>query len=307
MKTQELAEKAERVFGDVVNITTEGKRHLGAIIGSKDYKNQYYNENVPGWKEEITTLADTAQSQPHAAYIAFTKGYQSKFAYFMRTIESFEEYVSPIQEAINHMRLPPLFSQTEPLPDELSELVTLTPAQGGMGIPNLRVEASQQYAASKSITKQHVESIRTQSAFMATSEQSVENHTRNQQSLNTETTRLRMDQIDASLPPDLLRLIKQARDKGASSWLNAIPLEEQDLALNKQEFRDSVRMFYNMPLSDLPCQCACGDRFSIDHALLCKKKGFVAQRHDGIRDLLTTTTTTTTTFILFLYETVYSI
>ena len=31
------------------------------------------------------------------------------------------------------------------------------------------------------------------------------------------------------------------RDKGASSWLNAIPLEEQDLVLNKQEFRDSVQ------------------------------------------------------------------
>ena len=150
------------------------------------------------------------------------------------------------------MLLPPLFGQTEPLPDELSELVTLTPAQGGMGIPNLRVEASQQYTASKSITKQHVEAVRTQSAFMATSGQSVENLKRNQQSLKTETTKLRMDQIDASLPPDLLRLIKQARDNGASSWLNAIPLEEQGLALNKQEFRDSVRMCYNMPLSDLP-------------------------------------------------------
>ena len=31
------------------------------------------------------------------AYIAFTKGYKSKFTYFMRTIESFEVYVDPIQ------------------------------------------------------------------------------------------------------------------------------------------------------------------------------------------------------------------
>ena len=76
---------------------------------------------------------------------------------------------------------------------------------------------------------------------MVTSEQSVENLKRNQQSLKTGTTKLRIDHIDASLPPDLLRLMKQARDKGASSWLNAIPLEEQDLVLNKQEFRDSVQ------------------------------------------------------------------
>ena len=95
------------------------------------------------------------------------------------------------------------------------------------------------------------------------------------------------DQDHQSLPPDLQRLIKQARDKGASSRLNAIPLEEQGFALNKREFRESVRMHCNMPLSDLPSQCACGDRLSIGHALSYKKGGFVVQRHDSIRDLLT--------------------
>ena len=57
---------------------------------------------------------------------------------------------------------------------------------------------------------------------MVMSAQSVENLKRSWLSLKTDTTKLRMDHIDASLPPDLLRLIKQARDKGASSWLNAI-------------------------------------------------------------------------------------
>ena len=31
----------------------------------------------------------------------------------------------------------------------------------------------------------------------------------------------------------------------------------------------------------------CGDTFTVGQALSCKKGGFVAQRHDGIRDLLT--------------------
>ena len=94
--------------------------------------------------------------------------------------------------------------------------------------------------------------------------------------------------MDASLPADLLRLVDQARDKGASSWPNAIPLEEQGLVLSKQEFRDSLRLRYNMPLSGLPTHRACGEVFNTNHALSCKKGGFVAQRHDGIRDLLTT-------------------
>ena len=41
VKSQELAEEARQIFGKEVNITTEGKRHLGAVIGSKDYKDEY--------------------------------------------------------------------------------------------------------------------------------------------------------------------------------------------------------------------------------------------------------------------------
>ena len=50
MKSQELADEAERVFGGEVNIRTEGKRHLEAVIGSKEYKDQYCAEKVQGWK-----------------------------------------------------------------------------------------------------------------------------------------------------------------------------------------------------------------------------------------------------------------
>ena len=70
----------------------------------------------------------------------------------------------------------------------------------------------------------------------------------------------------------------------------ALPLEEQGLAMNKQEFRDILRLLYNLPLLCLPSHCACGDKFTVGHALSCKKGGFVAQKHDGIRDLLTTLT-----------------
>ena len=79
----------------------------------------------------------------------------------MRTIESFEDYVDPIQGAIDDLLLPTLFGQTEPLPSDLRQLVTLTPAQGRLGVPDLRFEAPQQFAASTSITAPHVDSITT--------------------------------------------------------------------------------------------------------------------------------------------------
>ena len=46
-----------------------------------------------------------------------------------------------------------------------------------------------------------------------------------------------------------------------------------------------------MPLKFIPTTCACGKRFSVDHALSCLKGGFVHQRHDEIRDLFGQTAT----------------
>ena len=39
VKTQDLADEAELVFGEGVRIT-EGQRHLGAVIVSQEYKDQ---------------------------------------------------------------------------------------------------------------------------------------------------------------------------------------------------------------------------------------------------------------------------
>ena len=80
----------------------------------------------------------------------------------------------------------------------------------------------------------------------------------------------RIERIDESLSPDLLQAVQQTRDKGASSWLNAIPIEEHGLALNKQEFRGSL--YLHFPLPSLPSYCACGEMFTVNHALSCKRR-----------------------------------
>ena len=112
----------------------------------------------------MESLTEISKSQPHAAYVAFTKGFKSKFTYYLRTIESFEEYVDPIEEVMHTSFLPSLFGRAEPLPKELKELVNLSPAQVGIGIPDLKRESSEQFNASLGITAPHVNSIVTQSA-----------------------------------------------------------------------------------------------------------------------------------------------
>lgn len=48
------------------------RRHLGAIVGSKEYKRQYVSETVQNW-----------MAFAHEAYAAFVFGYQRKFTDIM--------------------------------------------------------------------------------------------------------------------------------------------------------------------------------------------------------------------------------
>ena len=74
-------------FGNTqVNITTEGKPHLGAALGTQSYIDQYVAHKVQLWSSELKRISSIATSQPHAAYAAFTHGMASKWCYIARTI-----------------------------------------------------------------------------------------------------------------------------------------------------------------------------------------------------------------------------
>ena len=58
----EHAEKAKQQFsGTGVNITTEGKRHLGAAIGSRSFMEEYVGKKVTKWSEEIKQVGHDCQ------------------------------------------------------------------------------------------------------------------------------------------------------------------------------------------------------------------------------------------------------
>jgi hypothetical protein len=61
------------------NITTEGKRHLGPVVGSRSYLNEYVNEKVEEWMKEIINLADFAITQPQVSYVVYTFGLKHRW------------------------------------------------------------------------------------------------------------------------------------------------------------------------------------------------------------------------------------
>jgi len=61
------------------------------------------------------------------------------------------------------------------------------------------------------------------------------------------------------MTPESQQLIKGAMDKGASSWLLALPIKVTKYALHKQEFTDAVCMRYGWKMKGIPTHCACGE------------------------------------------------
>ena len=94
-----------------------------------------------------------------------------------------------------------------------------------------------------------------------------------------------LDDLRSRMSMENVRANDLAQMKGASSWLTALPLKEEGYVLNKREFFDAVTLRYRWDVKDLPQNCACSKKFSVEHAMICKKGGYIHRRHDRIRDL----------------------
>ena len=95
----------------------------------------------------------------------------------------------------------------------------------------------------------------------------------------------KLEEVTTSLPAKTNRAVELAVEKGVSSWLNVFSMKDMDFTLNKHEFRDAVKLRYDWPIPECPSICVCGANFSVDHAMVYKRGGFVIQRHNELRDL----------------------
>ena len=95
----------------------------------------------------------------------------------------------------------------------------------------------------------------------------------------------RAEHIRGVAPQKVQRALDLAAEKGSSVWLTVLPLREMGFNLNKREFRDAIKLRYDWPVDDIPSTCVCGDAFTVDHAMICKRGGFVTQRHNELEGL----------------------
>lgn len=96
--------------------------------------------------------------------------------------------------------------------------------------------------------------------------------------------RTRLNDIKNSFPKTQ-RAVELASEKGASNWLTVIPIDEMGFTLNKGEFRDALKLTYDWEIAHKPSICVCGDVLNVDHAMVCRRGGFIIHCHNELRDL----------------------
>ena len=77
--------------------------------------------------------------------------------------------------------------------------------------------------------------------------------------------------------------MRRATKTGA--WLKVQPSTVNGTELGAEEWSDALFLRYGLNPPDLPTHCdGCQAKFSISHALDCKKVGLVTARHNELRD-----------------------
>ena len=282
---QEFHAEAQNIFRDTgINISVEGRKHLGAVLGSQDFKESFVRRKVDKWVQQVEKLASFARVDPHLAYSAFTHGLRHTWTYTMRTIPDLSSLFKPLDAAIDEKLLPALFNGR--IPNELErKLMSLPVKFGGMSMIIPSEASIEQYKDSKEITRQLAEHVICQKDILEINPVEQKEIKVNIRSRKMDRNKKTLAEIEESMESNRLKLLPIITENAASNWLTAIPIQKKGFYLNKQEFWDALCLRYGYDLKRLPVKCVCDKSYTVEHALSCKKGGFICMRHNELRDL----------------------
>ena len=190
--------------------------------------------------------------------------------------------LEPHDRVIEYKFIPALL-RTSAISETERNLYSLQIRMGGIGLHVLTDKAPDEFATSTRVTAPLAAIMVMQGNTLPDPEEVKQIRAESKQEKDA-LLKQKADIIEQMLPDSTKRAVAQAKEKGASTWLSVLPLEGQGFTLNKAEFRDALAIRYKQHLRDLPSHCPCGQKYTLDHALNCKRGGFIIMRHNSVRD-----------------------
>ena len=285
VKNADEFRSAQEIFsGTGVKITTSGERHLGAVIGSPEFRSEYICNKVEKWVQDVIQLAEIAEDEPQLAYSAYTKALSMRWCFLQRTIPNCKEFFDPLEEAIRDKLIPAIVGRK--VTDLERNIFSLPVRLGGLGIQNPCDTAEREFKNSMTVTRSLTKLIEDQGDDLSRYDPiEIKTLTAKLKSEKEEMFKSKLDSLFPEMNQTLKRYVELACEKGAGVWLSALPLQAAGYIMNKQEFRNAICLRYGRAVPNTPPYCACGEKNDLDHTLNCKLGGYVTMRHNNIRDV----------------------
>lgn len=285
VKNADEFRSAQEIFsGTGVKITTSGERHLGAVIGSPEFRSEYICNKVEKWVQDVIQLAEIAVDEPQLAYSAYTKALSMRWCFLQRTIPNCKEFFDPLEEAIRDKLIPAIVGRK--VTDLERNIFSLPVRLGGLGIQNPCDTAEREFKNSMTVTRSLTKLIEDQGDDLSRYDPiEIKTLTAKLKSEKEEMFKSKLDSLFPEMNQTLKRYVELACEKGAGVWLSALPLQAAGYIMNKQEFRNAICLRYGRAVPNTPPYCACGEKNDLDHTLNCKLGGYVTMRHNNIRDV----------------------
>jgi len=282
---EEDEEVARAEFGKLgleINYS-RGERYLGGFIGSGASKEQWLGDMVAKWVAAVEALAAVAVKHLQTAYAGFTFCLQNEWQYLQRVVADTGPFFEPLERAIRSKFIPALLGLTE-IDGKFRELLTHSVTKGGLALRNPVDTAAYVHVASKEATLHLTQSliddsvdfdIRTHLAAARAAGQAARSGRLGREQRH-------LDARAKDVPADGRR---DKRNSASGVWLTVVPSRLNGSGISAEEWRDNVRLRYNLQPIDMPDRCdGCNCQLTVEHALSCKKGGLVHIRHDDVAD-----------------------
>jgi hypothetical protein len=282
----DYVQKAKLLFNDLgVKIVT-GHRFLGGFLGDDTGNALYVQKKIEQWCEHVKRLSKIAVNQPQAAFAGFTKSLQCEWNYLQRVVSGCGQLFNSLERIIADEFLPAVFGN-EISPEERT-LFSLPTRNGGIDVHDPSKATELAYNASRGATKVVIDAIKGKKTYNS------QDHQQHMQKARTEMKNIQKEKQNAiqttimeKLDKVHQRAVQRVINYKTSSWLSVLPVAKHQFDMTALEFRDALALRYRRPLKSIPAMCdGCGDRFSLEHSLSCKKGGLIIQRHNEIRDAI---------------------
>ena len=253
---------------------------MRAIVGSEIY----VDDLVKDWNSHLCMLSAVVESQPQAAYSAFVNGFKNKLSYFMRTTPDVNNLLIPIEDNIGN-RFIPAIKGGRTCNKEEPRLLSLPTRYGELAIPIFYEQAEVKYNNSQRITAELTSLITVQQMEYTVDKPVIKKIKLEIKNEKENTYKYITLNLKENMSEKLKRLLQLITEKGVSNWLTMLPIAQYGFELSKQQFWDTISLRYGWEISKLLTTCPCGSKIDIQHSLSCKNGGFVAIRHNELRDL----------------------